>query len=157
MSSGNALNISFVSYGAFFAVFPVFKVFIPIIVRWSCINVRDWEEHKWSAGGQHWGHPLFISQDMPNGCCMDAASCNVTFGNLRSYHELHHLIIDGWWCPVKNPEKQIQIEQTGLIFRAMSSIWRNLLLTWSRCDPMETVFTRGKQLLSPGKEVANSK
>ena len=41
---------------------------------------------------------------------------------------------DQQWRPVKTPEKQIQIEQTRSIFQAMSSIWRNLLLTWSRCS-----------------------
>ena len=52
MSSGSALNAGFVGRGAFFAVFPGL-VFFPLIVRQNCINVQDWEQRKWSAGGQY--------------------------------------------------------------------------------------------------------
>ena len=71
MSSGSALNASFVDHEAFFAVFPGL-VFFLMIVRSSCVNVWDWEQRKWSAGGQHWGYSS-LGCLFPKTRLMDAA------------------------------------------------------------------------------------
>ena len=86
MSSGSALNVSFVNHGAFFAVFPAL-LFFAMVVQSSCINVTGTGSRV--NGAQEASTDVIHPSDVyfPRHASWmqpGSSSCDVAFGNLRS-------------------------------------------------------------------------